>query len=63
MLNAHSFTETVRVKLPAGFDIDELPDAVKIDGALGSYETTYEVKTGELLFQANAGATRRNDPS
>ena len=41
----------MRVKLPAGFEIDELPDAVQIDGALGSYETNYEVKSGELLFK------------
>ncbi|MDQ2855534.1 MAG: DUF3857 domain-containing protein [Acidobacteriota bacterium] len=50
VLQSHAFTETVRMKLPVGFDVDELPDAVKLDTAFGSYKTTYEVKNGELVF-------------
>jgi hypothetical protein len=50
VLDAYSFTETVKVTLPAGFDVDELPDAVKLDTSFGSYKTTYEVKNGELVF-------------
>lgn len=50
VLDARAFTETVRVKLPAGFLVDELPDPLKIDGPFGSYKTTYEVKDNELLF-------------
>jgi hypothetical protein len=50
VLDAHAFTETVHLKLPAGFLVDELPDPLKIDGPFGSYRTTYEVKDNELLF-------------
>jgi hypothetical protein len=50
VLESHAFTETVRVKLPAGFDVDELPDAVKLDAVFGSYRTSYEVKDGELVY-------------
>jgi len=50
VLDSHAFTETVRMKLPVGFDVDELPDAVKLDTAFGSYKTSYEVKNGELVF-------------
>ena len=50
VLASHAFNETVRVKLPAGFDVDELPDPLKIEAAFGSYKTTYEVKDGELIF-------------
>ncbi len=50
ILASHSFAETVRVKLPAGFDVDEVPDAVKLEMPWGSYATNYEVKNGELLF-------------
>jgi hypothetical protein len=50
VLDAYSFSETVTVKLPAGFDVDELPDAVKLDTSFGSYKTTYDVKNGELIF-------------
>ena len=49
VLLSNAFTETMRMKLPVGFEVDELPDAVKLDTAFGSYKTTYEVKDGELL--------------
>ena len=50
VLQSNAFTETVRIKLPLGFEVDELPDAVKLDTAFGSYKTSYEVKDGELVF-------------
>jgi len=50
VLGSMAFTETVRLKLPAGFEVDELPDPVKLDAAFGSYKTSYEVKDGELVF-------------
>jgi transglutaminase-like putative cysteine protease len=50
VLESHSFTETVHVKLPAGFQVDEMPDVVKLDTVFGSYTTSYEVKEGELVF-------------
>jgi transglutaminase-like putative cysteine protease len=50
VLGSNAFTETVRMKLPVGFEVDELPDAVKLDTAFGSYKTSYEVKNGELIF-------------
>jgi hypothetical protein len=50
VLESHAFTETVHVKLPDGFQVDELPDAVKLDTAFGSYKTSFEVKEGVLVF-------------
>jgi hypothetical protein len=50
VLQAHAYTEILHLKLPAGFDVDELPDAVKLETAFGSYQTTYDVKNGELIF-------------
>lgn len=50
VLESHAFSEKVRVKLPPGFEVDELPDAVKLDTPFGTYTTSYEVKNGELLF-------------
>jgi len=50
VLEGRAFTETVRVKLPAGFDVDEMPDPVNLRVAFGSYETKYAVKDGELIF-------------
>ena len=50
VLESKSFNETARFKLPAGFDVDELPDPVKIDSHFGSYTASYEVKDGHLLY-------------
>lgn len=50
VIKSTAYTETVSVKLPAGFVVDELPDPVKLDASFGSYATTYEVKDGQLLF-------------
>lgn len=50
VLESKSFNETARFKLPAGFDVDELPDPIKIDSDFGSYTASYEVKDGQLLY-------------
>jgi transglutaminase-like putative cysteine protease len=51
VLRANAYSETVRVQLPAGFTVDEVPDAVKIETPFGSYVTSYEVKNNELVFK------------
>ena len=51
VLHANAYSETVRVQLPAGVVVDELPDAVKLQTAFGSYTTSYEVKNNELVFK------------
>jgi hypothetical protein len=50
VLDSRAYTETVRFKLPDGFEVDELPDPLKLDSDYGSYAATYEVKDGHLLF-------------
>ena len=50
VLESKAFSETVRFKLPAGFAVDELPDAVKLNAEFGDYTATYEVKDGHLVF-------------
>src|SRR6266850_1898330 len=51
VLTSSAYSETVRVHLPVGFNVDEMPDPVKIDTSFGSYATSYEVKDGELVFK------------
>ena len=53
VLDPLAFKETVRVKLPSGWDVDEIPDGVKIDTSFGSYNANYEVKEGQLVFTRN----------
>jgi hypothetical protein len=50
VLESRAFTETVRMRLPAGWEVDEVPDAVRLETSFGSYRTTYEAKNGVLVF-------------
>ena len=51
VLEANVYSETVNVKLPAGFAVDEVPDPVKLETAFGTYVTSYEVKNNQLVFK------------
>lgn len=51
VLESQAYTESVNIKLPIGFDVDELPDAVKLDTAFGSYSASYAVRDGQLQFR------------
>lgn len=51
VLRANAYSETVKVQLPTGFAVDEVPDAVKLETAFGTYTTSYEVVGGELVFK------------
>ncbi len=50
VLEAEAFREIVRVKLPSGFEVDEMPDSAKLETPFGKYSATYEVKDGQLIF-------------
>jgi hypothetical protein len=50
VLKSKALIETVRFKLPEGFDVDEVPDAVKINSEFGTYTASYEVKDGQLVY-------------
>ncbi len=50
MLHSQAYTETVRIKLPAGFVVDELPDPVKLEREFGTYSASHTVDNGDLVF-------------
>jgi hypothetical protein len=49
-LDSEMYTETIRIKIPDGFEVDELPEATKMDTPFGRYGATYEVSDGHLIF-------------
>ena len=51
VLRANAYSETVKVQLPSGFAVDEMPDPVKLETPFGTYKTSYEVVNGELVFK------------
>ena len=58
MIDAETFNETATFNLPAGFVVDEVPDAVSIETPFGKYKTNYEVKDGKLVYTRNLVTNR-----
>lgn len=50
MMDATSYSESVKIKLPEGFAVDEMPEATKLQTAFGNYDATYEVSGDYLVF-------------
>ena len=51
VLQSQAFSETVRVHLPAGFDVDEMPDAVHLEAPFGAFESKCAMENGTLVFR------------
>lgn len=51
VMDSTSFVETATFKLPAGFVVDETPDAAKLETPFGTYSANYEVKEDKLVFK------------
>ncbi|HYX28505.1 MAG TPA: DUF3857 and transglutaminase domain-containing protein [Pyrinomonadaceae bacterium] len=50
VLEPYAFNEAVKINIPDGFKVDELPDPIKLETTFGSYATNCEVKDGQLTF-------------
>jgi hypothetical protein len=50
VLESELYNETVRVQLPAGFAVDELPEGASLNAPFGTYRVSYKVDNGILLF-------------
>ncbi len=62
MLESNAMRETTTFTLPAGFVIDEMPDAVTLETPFGKYSTNYEAKDGKLIFTRSLTTTRTMVP-
>ncbi|MGE5646579.1 MAG: DUF3857 domain-containing protein [Acidobacteriota bacterium] len=50
-LSASLRHDVVRVKLPAGYEPDEVPEAVRLDTPYGAYSASWTVAGGEVTFE------------
>jgi len=50
-LRAQSGRHTVRVSLPEGFAIDEMPSPVRLDGPYGTYQASWETAGGQVTLE------------
>lgn len=62
MLDSQSMKETAIFDLPAGFVVDEMPDAVNLEMPFGKYTTSYEVKENKLYFTRSLTIERTTIP-
>ncbi|HEY3744527.1 MAG TPA: DUF3857 domain-containing protein, partial [Bryobacteraceae bacterium] len=46
VLDGDAFQETVRILVPAGFKVDELPDPMKLSNEFGSFEAKWSAQLG-----------------
>ncbi len=51
VINADAIHETVRISLPAGFNVDELPPRLRLNSPFGQFEATWSVDAGTLTFE------------
>ncbi len=50
LIDSSYYIETIKVKLPEGFIVDEIPEAGKVETSFGKYFAEYKVSDGYLLL-------------
>jgi hypothetical protein len=63
LLDSSAYTETIKIKLPEGFIVDEMPESGKIETAYGKYAATFEVKDNYLLLTRSLVINRATVPA
>jgi hypothetical protein len=63
MMEAVSYSENVKIKLPEGFIVDEIPDATQLETPFGKYSASYVVNGGYLVFSRSLKLNRTTVPA
>jgi len=63
MVDSTSYAERVKIKLPAGFSVDEMPEPTHLDTQFGKYSASYEVKGEFLIFTRELKLNRTSVPA
>ncbi len=63
LVDATSYSENVKIKLPVGFVVDEMPEATQVQTEFGKYSAKYEVSGEYLLFTRSLDLTRTQIPA
>ena len=50
-LVADVYKDSVRIKLPASYKVDEIPDAVHLDSPYGTYRASWKADGADLVFE------------
>ena len=63
MVESRAFNEDVQVKLPAGFIVDELPEAVELKKSFGNYRAECRVEKMNLIYSRSLVMNRAVIPA
>jgi len=63
MIDSVSYQESVKIKLPAGFSVDEIPEAMDLKVDFGKYSASYEVSGDYLIFHRSLKMIRSEVPA
>jgi len=63
VLDTGSLREKVRIELPAGFKVDELPDPVKLESPFGKFSATWASENGAVVFQRSVEIPAQTVPA
>lgn len=63
LLDASNYSEVIKVKLPEGFAVDEMPDPDTIERPFGKYSSKYEISGNYLIFSRRLELNRSIVPA
>lgn len=63
VIEATAYSESVKIKLPPNFAVDEMPEATSLESAFGKYSATYEVKDDYLIYNRSLKLDRAKIPA
>lgn len=63
MIDATFYSENVRIKLPEGFEVDEMPEPVNVETNFGKYSADYKVDDGHIVFSRRLRLERTTIPA
>lgn len=63
VIRGQAYVERVKIKLPSGFAIDEMPEAVSLESEFGNFSAKYEVVDNNLVFSRSLKLDRTTIPA
>lgn len=63
MIGSVSYSEKVKIKLPEGFVVDEIPEALDLKADFGNYTSSYAVEGDSVVFSRSLRLLRSEVPA
>ena len=63
VLNTEAFEEEIRILLPIGYKVDEIPEALSVKGDYGNYHAKWDQQVGSVLFTRSLEVPARTVPA